>query len=689
MTRFSHALRPLVAAASIVFAVGCNSTYGDDGPTGNTGSIQVTANPSSLSLPQGGSGTITATLARGGGYTGVVTVAVSGLPTGATATVDPAQLSGISLSATITVTIASTVTIGTYAVTVIATGNGVQTRTASFQLAVTVPPSFALSAAPVAGAIAAGGSRAVAITIGRTNFDGPVTLALLNPPAGITGTFDPTPATNTSTLTLTIAASVAPANYALTIQGTAPGLTARTSQLTITVVPAPPSGKNVTYYFCTVDDVPTFFAYQDGAGAWQSATGVSSGGTTTFSFNITQGRGGVLSVYQYSAAAVARVPGRTRGARMNRTTTSASMLRDPLGARRKASGRSSAFTQAAVGDVYETYVLFGSTTELAQDGLDACGQAAEPTKTVRGSVSGIVAGQYAMVSLGSATEIFDGATFTNPVTLHDVLPGLHDLVGSRIATPGAPPDKLIIFRNLNVPDQGSLPSPIDFNGPASLVPATATATISGAAAGDQLEIFVGLLTANRGGQLWSDLAPSPVAARPWAGLNSANMITGDMHHLFAFASRSTGGLANFRVVSKTVGPVSNQALALGAEVPAPAVLAVSGGAYPRYRFQGSLASDYNKRVSLDVVGEEDGSNALYIVTSVAWLTASGTPGAYDVTMPDIAGLPGFPAAARLSAGDNVITLSAHGFTGPGLYEPRPIAGFESKELYKAVRIGVP
>src|SRR6188768_4318537 len=68
MTRFSHALRPLVAAASIVFAVACNSTYGDDGPTGNTGSIQVTANPSTLSLPQGGSGTITATLARGGGY---------------------------------------------------------------------------------------------------------------------------------------------------------------------------------------------------------------------------------------------------------------------------------------------------------------------------------------------------------------------------------------------------------------------------------------------------------------------------------------------------------------------------------------------------------------------------------------------------------------------------------------------
>ena len=307
MTRFLRALRPLLAAAPIVVALACDSTYGDDGPTGNTGTIQVSASPTTLSIPQGGTGTTTVTLTRGGGFTGVVTVSASGLPTGATATVDPAQLSGSNLTATVTVTIASTVPIGNYAVTITAAGSGVQQKTASVQLTVTVAPSFALSAASSGGAIAAGGSRAVAITIGRTNFDGPVSLALLNPPAGITGTFDPTPATNTSTLTLTIAASVTAANHTLTIQGTAPGLSARSAQVTITVVPAPSSGNNVAYYICNVDDLPAFFAYQDGSGAWQSVTGVSSGGITTFSFNITQGRGGALNVYQYPAAAVARV----------------------------------------------------------------------------------------------------------------------------------------------------------------------------------------------------------------------------------------------------------------------------------------------------------------------------------------------------------------------------------------------
>jgi len=144
------------------------------------------------------------------------------------------------------------------------------------------------------------------------------------------------------------------------------------------------------------------------------------------------------------------------------------------------------------------------------------------------------------------------------------------------------------------------------------------------------------------------------------------------------------------VVSKTVGPVKNQALALGAELAAPTSSMVSGGTYPRFRFQGSLAADYNKRVSIDVLGEEDGSNALYIVTSAAHLSASGTPGAYNVTMPDVAGLPGFPTDARLTTGTNVVTLSAHGFTGAGLYEQqRPILGFEGKGLFKAFRITVP
>jgi hypothetical protein len=240
-----------------------------------------------------------------------------------------------------------------------------------------------------------------------------------------------------------------------------------------------------------------------------------------------------------------------------------------------------------------------------------------------------------------------------------------------------------------VPDGGSLPQTIDFNGAASIVPATATATISGAAGGDQLEIYVDVLTAHGSNQLWSDLAPSTVAARPWAGLGNANMVSGDMHRLWAFASRSTPTTIHFRVVTKVVGPVANQALALGAEVPAPTSSLVSGGAYPRFRFQGSIPADYNKGVSMDVVGEVDGSSYLFLLASGAYLAASGTPAAFDLTMPDVAGLPGFPADSRLTAGANAVTLALHGFTGSGLYEPRPVLGAESRGAFRGLTINVP
>jgi hypothetical protein len=115
---------------------------------------------------------------------------------------------------------------------------------------------------------------------------------------------------------------------------------------------------------------------------------------------------------------------------------------------------------------------------------------------------------------------------------------------------------------------------------------------------------------------------------------------------------------------------------------------VSGGSYPRFRFQGSIPADYNKGVSIDVTSEADG-NYMFLLASGAYVAASGTPGAYSITMPDIAGLAGFPLDSRLTAGVNAVTLAAHGFTGAGFYEPRPTLGAESKGVYKGLTIAVP
>jgi trimeric autotransporter adhesin len=231
--------RGSVAVVAAALVLGCNGGDGD-GPSGNTGTIQVAVNPASLSVEQGSSGTVAVTLTRGGGFSAEVAVAVSGLPSGVVVTVTPERLTGATTQAQVVVAVAATVAPGTYTATVTASAAGVGSATATYQLTVTAAPNYTLTMAPAALTVSAGTSGQATVNIDRTNFaTGPVTLTLLSPPAGITGTFVANPATtNTSTLTVAVAANVVPGTYNLTVQGTGtPG--ARTTPLALTVTAQP------------------------------------------------------------------------------------------------------------------------------------------------------------------------------------------------------------------------------------------------------------------------------------------------------------------------------------------------------------------------------------------------------------------------------------------------------------------
>lgn len=525
---------------------------------------------------------------------------------------------------------------------------------------------YVLTVDPTALTIVGGSSNLATVSIDRTDFPGEVAFALLNPPAGITGAFTPTPTTTDgSDLRVSVAANMAAGSYPLTIQGTATGPGTRTTTLTVTV-PALPTGGNVEYLFCALGDLPVFFAYQDGAGPWQVVTGVAAGGATVYAFTLRQGHGGVLSVYRSSAPAVT---GTLTAGRVT-SLRPVSSLRMP-----RASSRSS------FADGYETFLLYGSVAELARDGQDACAQD-PPTKTVTGTVLGVPAGAYGRVSLGGVTNIFDGAAATNPITFTDVPAGPVDLLGSR-TIPGAAPDKLIVVRNLDIPDGGALPSAIDFNGAASFAPATATVTITGAD-GSDMEVYTDVVRDNRPRALWADLSPNPATTRPWAGLGPAALLSGEFHELVVFASDPFSD--DFRVSVKDVVPVTDQTIAFGPVLGLPNASQVVAGAYPRFRFQGPLPAVYDRGVTIAVYGSD---SAFFILATGAYLTASGSTLAYDITMPDVAGLSGFPAGARLTAGTNDVTVSGFGFTGPGLFDPVPTPGNESKASIRNSVISVP
>ena len=224
--------------AMLVAAVASCKGDDDGGTTGPTGSIQLAASPASLSVQQGTSGTVTVTLARGGGFTGTVALAIEGLPSGLAAASDPATLFGTTTSATITVTASAGVAPAAYTATVRATAPGVGDASATFAVNVTPAPNVTLAVTPAALTVAQGSSGAATVALTRTNFTGAVALTLDAPPAGITATFTPASVTDgSSNMAVSVAPGVAAGNYTLTIKGTATGIGDRTTTLALTVTP--------------------------------------------------------------------------------------------------------------------------------------------------------------------------------------------------------------------------------------------------------------------------------------------------------------------------------------------------------------------------------------------------------------------------------------------------------------------
>jgi Zn-dependent metalloprotease len=113
-------------------AVSVPAQAGD--PTCSSGpDFALSASPGSRTVLQGASTTYTVTETPSGGFTGAVTLAATGLPTGATAAFSPNPTTGTS---TLTVTTATTTPVGSFAITITGT-SGSLTHTTPVTLVVT------------------------------------------------------------------------------------------------------------------------------------------------------------------------------------------------------------------------------------------------------------------------------------------------------------------------------------------------------------------------------------------------------------------------------------------------------------------------------------------------------------------------------------------------------------------------
>jgi hypothetical protein len=664
----------ILATAALAIQNSCDS---DEGPTGNSGSFAISVSPAANSAQQGASTFVTVTLAREGGFADVVTLTISGAPTGVSASMDPASLSGTTVVSRVDLTVAATAPVGTSTVTITGT-SGTRQSTATFTLTITSAPSFTLALEPAVLALNAGSSGMVTVNITRSALSGSIALTLASPPSGITGVFTPSSTTTSSaTLQVNADAGIAPGRYTVVIQAAVAGTQSRSVPLAVTVTIPPTAGNNVEYQFCDPDAAPVFFAFQDGAGSWTRVAPATGNGMIRFGFTLTQGRGGVLAVYRIAVGGQAMVR------RVVRTRSGSRVLSHS--ARTWPMNAGAGHDVSAVADVYGTEVTYGITAELAAEGLATCLQTL-PTKTVSGSIAGLGSSSRAIVSLGGSTvSVLGGAS--SSITFEQVQSGLTDLIGSRTASTGLAPDRIFIMRNVDVPDNGTLPAVVDFGGPEAMPAATGTVTISGSGT-DALEAYTELVTATTRQLLWNQFLFSAATTRPWGGVPSGSMKPGDLHGLVVFANPASGATGfDYRVALKYVGPVSDQTLAMGSSIAAPTVTAVSSGSYPRYRFQGALSPEYNKgaEIFLMPTGAED---YYYVIASAAYLGGS-PPLAYDITMPDVSTLVGFPAAARLVAGNTTVAALGFGFSGPGVYDLQPTLGADYKAASRSTTVVVP
>ena len=211
---------------------------------GGTNDFSISANPTSLSIPQGGNGTSTINTAVTSGSAGTVSLSASVSPSGPTVSLNPTSVTAGN-SSTLTVNVGSGVATGAYTVTVTGT-EGSATHNTTVTVNVTAPQTndFSISANPTSLSIVQGGNGASTISTAVTSGSaGTVNLTASVSPAGPTASLNPTSVTagGSSTLTVSVGSTQATGNYTVTVTGTE-GSVSHNATVTVTVTQASSGG---------------------------------------------------------------------------------------------------------------------------------------------------------------------------------------------------------------------------------------------------------------------------------------------------------------------------------------------------------------------------------------------------------------------------------------------------------------
>ena len=212
-----------------------------------TGSFAVSAASGTLTVAVNSSNTDSISVTPSGGFTGSVSLSLSGLPrwTSSSFSVNPVSITGTgSGSSTLTISTNRHAQQGTYSLTLTATSGSLTSQIPiTLIIGTSSSPDFSLSSSPSSQTVTPGSGTSYTVSVSASGgFSGTVGFSVSGLPSGAGATFSPTSITTSgsTTMAVTTSSSTPTGTYPLTITGTSGSLT-HTSAVTL-VVSAPGSG---------------------------------------------------------------------------------------------------------------------------------------------------------------------------------------------------------------------------------------------------------------------------------------------------------------------------------------------------------------------------------------------------------------------------------------------------------------
>ena len=207
-----------------------------------TSDFGIAASPASASVVSGGSAAYTVTTTVLSGNAESITLSISGVPAGASASFNPAAVTAGGNS-TLTVD-SGTAAAGTYTLTITGTApSATHSATVSITISSQTPPDFTIAVSPASASVAAGSSTSYSVSTTAVNGSTQsIALSVSGLPSGVTGSFSPATVTAGSTSTLTIAAATTAAAGTTTfsVTGTS-ATTVHTASASVTVTAGGPA----------------------------------------------------------------------------------------------------------------------------------------------------------------------------------------------------------------------------------------------------------------------------------------------------------------------------------------------------------------------------------------------------------------------------------------------------------------